>query len=101
LFLILILLGLINFNPGYFLPTYEVIYLIAKPEFKLAKKANAYGDVWEFSQENKNKHPAPFPVDLIERVISSTDAKIIIDPFNGGQGQRLWQQKILIGNLLV
>ena len=75
--------GGINFNPGYFLPTYEVIYLIAKPEFKLAKKANAYGDVWEFGQENKNKHPAPFPVDLIERVISSTDAKIIIDPFMG------------------
>jgi len=75
--------GGINFNPGYFLPTYEVIYLIAKPKFKLAKKANAHGDIWEFGQENKNKHPAPFPVDLIERVISSTDAKIIIDPFMG------------------
>jgi len=75
--------GGINFNPGYFLPTYEVIYLIAKPKFKLAKKANAHGDIWEFNQENKNKHPAPFPVDLIERVISSTDAKIILDPFMG------------------
>jgi modification methylase len=40
--------GGINFNPGYFLPTYEVIYLIAKPKFRLAPKANAYGDVWEF-----------------------------------------------------
>lgn len=39
--------GGINFNPGYFLPTYEVIYMIAKPGFKLAPKANAYGDVWE------------------------------------------------------
>ena len=29
--------GGINFNPGYFLPTYEVIYLIAKPAFKLAR----------------------------------------------------------------
>ena len=27
--------GGINFNPGYFLPTFEVIYLIAKPDFKL------------------------------------------------------------------
>ncbi len=34
--------GGINFNPGYFLPTYEVIYLIAKPKFKLAPKANSY-----------------------------------------------------------
>ena len=33
--------GGINFNPGYFLPTYEVIYLIAKPKFKLAKGANS------------------------------------------------------------
>ena len=75
--------GGINFNPGYFLPTYEVIYLIAKPKFKLAKKANAYGDVWEFGQETKNKHPAPFPVALIERIILSTNAKIILDPFMG------------------
>lgn len=75
--------GGINFNPGYFLPTYEVIYLIAKPKFKLTKKANAYGDVWEFGQESKNKHPAPFPVALIERIISSTNAKTVLDPFMG------------------
>ncbi len=75
--------GGINFNPGYFLPTYEVIYLIAKSKFKLAKKANAHGDIWEFGQETKNKHPAPFPVALIERIISSTNAKIVLDPFMG------------------
>jgi modification methylase len=54
----------INFNPGYFLPTYEVIYLIAKPDFKLAPKANAHGDIWEFAQEMKNPHPAPFSIQL-------------------------------------
>ena len=75
--------GGINFNPGYFLPTYEVIYLIAKPEFKLAPKANAYGDIWEFTQEMNNPHPAPFPVDLISRIISSTCANIVLDPFMG------------------
>lgn len=75
--------GGINFNPGYFLPTYEVIYLIAKPKFKLVPKANAVGDVWEFMQEQKNIHPAPFPTALIERIISSTDARIILDPFSG------------------
>ena len=31
--------GGINFNPGYFLPTYEVIYLIAQPAFRLRPKA--------------------------------------------------------------
>jgi len=75
--------GGINFNPGYFLPTYEVIYLIPKPKFKLAKKANANGDVWEFGQEMKNSHPAPFPVALIDRIISSTTAELILDPFMG------------------
>jgi len=75
--------GGINFNQGYFLPTYEVIYLIAKPEFKLAPKANAYSDIWEFTQEMKNAHPAPYPVPLIDRIIKSTTAKNVLDPFMG------------------
>ena len=75
--------GGINFNPGYFLPTYEVIYLIAKSKFRLAPKANSFGDVWEFPQEMNNPHPAPFPLSLVERIISSTDSQIILDPFMG------------------
>ncbi|GHV84154.1 hypothetical protein AGMMS50212_14940 [Spirochaetia bacterium] len=75
--------GGINFNPGYFLPTYEVIYIIAKPKFKLVPKANAVGDVWEFTQDMNNSHPAPFPVDLIDRIIASTSAKTVLDPFIG------------------
>ena len=75
--------GGINFNPGYFLPTYEVIYLLAKPKFKLAPKASSLGDIWEFNQEMKNKHPAPFPVKLIERIIGSTTGKLVLDPFMG------------------
>ncbi|MCD8206746.1 MAG: site-specific DNA-methyltransferase [Bacteroidales bacterium] len=75
--------GGINFNAGYFLPTYEVIYLIAKPDFRLLPHANKCGDVWEFTQELNNSHPAPFPVALIDRIISSTDAEIILDPFMG------------------
>lgn len=75
--------GGINFNPGYFLPTYEVVYLITKPKFKLAPKANSFGDIWEFTQDMNNPHPAPFPLALIERIIASTTAKIILDPFMG------------------
>ena len=75
--------GGINFNPGYFLPTYEVIYLIAKKKFKLAPHANKYGDVWEIMQEQRNEHPAPFPVELIDRIVSSTTGQIILDPFMG------------------
>ncbi len=75
--------GGINFNHGYFLPTYEVIYLICKSDFKLAPKANARGDVWQIPQENSNPHPAPFPIELVQRCIESTTAKIILDPFIG------------------
>jgi modification methylase len=75
--------GGINFNAGYFLPTYEVIYLIAKKDFKLAPHMNRYGDVWEIMQEQRNDHPAPFPVELIDRIISSTTGQIILDPFMG------------------
>lgn len=75
--------GGINFNPGYFLPTYEVIYLIAKPKFRLAAKANAMGDVWDILQENNNPHPAPFPVELARRCILATNAEVVLDPFMG------------------
>ncbi len=92
--------GGINFNPGYFLPTYEVIYLITKPNFKLAPKANAFGDVWEFKQEMKNEHPAPFPVALIDRIVSSTKSQIILDPFMGSGTTAVvaqWHKRNYIG----
>jgi modification methylase len=75
--------GGVNFTDRFFLPTYEVIYLIAKPNFRLIPKANRVGDVWRFSQDRNNPHPAPFPVALPERIIRSTSADIILDPFMG------------------
>lgn len=75
--------GGINFNPGYFLPTYEVIYLIAKPKFKLAAKMNAMGDVWSIPQERNNEHPAPFPVELASRCIHAVGGGPVLDPFMG------------------
>ena len=75
--------GGINFNPGYFLPNYEVVYLITKPDFKLAPKANAAGCVWRINQENDNPHPAPFPLELAERCIGAVNAGPVLDPFMG------------------
>ena len=75
--------GGINFNDGYFLPTYEVIYLIAKPEFKLAQGANKRGDVWTIPQESNIPHPAAFPVELAQRCIESTTGQVVLDPFMG------------------
>lgn len=83
--------GGINFNLSYFLPTYEVIYLIPKSKkFRLAKsgdpkspkRACGVGDIWYVPQE-RSPHPAPFPVEIPRRCIEATDAKIILDPFMG------------------
>ncbi|MCC8079454.1 MAG: site-specific DNA-methyltransferase [Oscillospiraceae bacterium] len=75
--------GAINFNPGYFLPTTEQIYMICNKPFKLVKGANKWTDVWEIKQEMHNPHPAPFPEALIDRIVSSTTGQIILDPFAG------------------
>jgi site-specific DNA-methyltransferase (adenine-specific) len=75
--------GGINHNRGYFLPTYEVIYMIAGPNFKLAEAGRQYTDIWQIPQERGNPHPAPFPLELPRRCIQSIDDGIILDPFIG------------------
>ena len=75
--------GGFNHNPGYFLPTYEVIYLIAKPNFFLAPKKGGAGDVWSIRPARSNPHPAPFPFELAKRCIESTNADVVLDPFMG------------------
>lgn len=86
--------GGINFNAGYFLPNYEVIYLITKPKFKLAPKANAQGCVWRINQENNNRHPAPFPVELAARCIASVGFGPVLDPFIGSGSTAIAAEQI-------
>jgi len=85
--------GGITSNKGYLLPNYEVIYLIAKPDFKLAPKANSLGCVWKINQESKNPHPAPFPVELDENCIMSVDDGVVLDPFIGSGSTALAAEK--------
>jgi len=75
--------GGINFNPGYSLPNYEVIYLIAKKEFTLAPKANALGCVWRIAQQTGTPHPAPFPPELARNCLAAIDEGPVLDPFIG------------------
>lgn len=83
--------GGINFNLDYFLPTYEVVYLICNRGFRLAKSKDpkrpkatcGVGDVWRFRQDKNNPHPAPFPLELPKRCIEAMDAEVILDPFVG------------------
>ena len=73
-----------NFNPGYFLPDYEVVYLIAKPGFRL-RDGCGDGSVWRIHQETCSWIPEipTFPVDLPQRAISATSPQVILDPFMG------------------
>ena len=72
-----------NFNGAAFADTYEVIYLIAKPNFSIRKGKRGTPNVWRFPPENGNPHPAPFPVALPQRCIDATDARVVLDPFMG------------------
>ncbi|MCY4410962.1 MAG: DNA methyltransferase [Caldilineaceae bacterium] len=40
-------------------------------------------DVWTIPQDKDSPHPAPFPVELAQRVIGSTAAQIVLNPFIG------------------
>ena len=73
-----------NFNPGYFLPDYEVVYLIAKPKFRL-QDGHTDGSVWRIHQEQHSWIPEipTFPVDLPRRAIRATSAQVVLDPFMG------------------
>lgn len=72
-----------NSNPAFFTPQFEVIYVIAKPGFKVRNGWQSYGDVWRITPEHGNPHPAPFPIDIPTRCILATDPEIVSDPFCG------------------
>ena len=76
--------GGVNFSPVFYLPTYEEILIIAKPDFRLKSKgASGVGDVWTIPQVANTWHPAPFPLVLAERVIETVRPSLVCDPFMG------------------
>lgn len=76
--------GGVNFAPTHYVPTYEWIIVLAKPEFRLKSKgASGVGDVWRVSQETNLDHPAPFPVGLPARAIETVAPLSVLDPFVG------------------
>lgn len=72
-----------NHNPAFFTPSYEVVYLIPGPDFRVSKKAAHLFDVWNIQADRNNPHPAPFPVELARRCIMATDGPLVVDPFIG------------------
>ena len=77
--------GGINHNVGFFLPTYEVIYLLPGPAMRLNAGVAAQGDIWDIPQEPDPEHPASFPVKLPLRCLESLAGPpgAVLDPFIG------------------
>ena len=65
----------------YFTPRYEWILVYAPVDFRLAKLG--VFDVWKFSPDQRNDHPAPFPVSLPACAIDAVQPKLVLDPFCG------------------
>lgn len=78
--------GGINFNDGYFVPSYEVIYVLAPSRSsKLKNGMNRKSDVWNIPPAKNKNHPNAFPLELAENCIhaGSLSGEIIFDPFGG------------------
>lgn len=74
-----------NFNDAFYCPVYEVIYLIAKENFKLKYLGCRAGNVWRIKPDYSgiNPHPAPFPLELPAKILATAPAKRVLDPFCG------------------
>jgi site-specific DNA-methyltransferase (adenine-specific) len=74
-----------NHNRRFFVPSYEVIYMIAKPDFFVSREGATWGDVWHVAPEFNNPHPAPYPIEIPERCIIAgcPENGIVFDPFMG------------------
>lgn len=86
----------------FFMPSYEVIYLIPKPEWKLVPKGALAGDVWRFHHAQGNPHPAPFPEDLpVKCILACTTVPngeyTVLDPFMGSGTTAIAAERLGVG----
>lgn len=77
--------GMVNFSGSFYANNTERIYIICKDNWKPVRKYLGWGEVWRFSPEQNTKHPAPFPLKLINRIIISATNKgdLVYDPMLG------------------
>lgn len=102
----------VNVNLSHFLPNTELIYWMTKGNENVRFSRQRYsdrgnigvlGEVWNINIEKGNKHPAPFPVELVDRIIPSilgTDEMkkklgniTVLDPFMGSGTTAISAQK--------
>lgn len=75
----------VNWAATHFLPVHEWVLILAKRGWTLTDKGASHAsDVWPIRPDlADNEHPAPFPLQLPVRAISSTSAQTVLDPFAG------------------
>lgn len=98
-----------NIRGWRFWPIEERIFWLYKPinskdnGAELKSKHALLTSIWEIRPEMKNKHPAPFPIEIPTRIIYSIFDneinKLIIDPF-GGSGTTALAAKLLNHNFI-
>lgn len=82
-----------QFGMGYYLcPQWELAWYLHKGEPPVPEKASS--DVWECAREQAPEHSCQKPVELMQRAIQYTGAKVILDPF-AGSGSTLLAAKNL------
>ncbi len=64
-----------------YVPRYEWVLIFAKDEFRI--NTRSVFDVWRIPPEVGSQHPAPFPLALALRAVSTTSAEVVCDPFMG------------------
>jgi len=75
----------IGVNKRHYCSTSEFIFLLAKRDFELRDhSASGAGDLWHLGMSRDEfGHPATFPISLPAKVIETTNARSVIDPFAG------------------
>ena len=92
----------VNVNITHYLPTTELIYWMTKGSdnvrfsrqtYQLESGKNkgqivALTEVWQVKADMNNDHPAPYPIELVDRIIPSIlaggeDNIVVLDPFMG------------------
>lgn len=74
--------------PIRFLPNTELIFWLTKtpcqPIFNRHKNLIHKGEVWDIPPSKNDKHPATFPIELVENILYNlSESSIILDPFMG------------------
>jgi site-specific DNA-methyltransferase (adenine-specific) len=72
----------------FLLPIYEYVFWMTKDN-KTPKvfrnRLDNVKSIWDINPDKKNKHPAPFPSELVKNCIllSTNEGDIVLDPFSG------------------